>query len=213
MLNDPSRSCDERYDVLFEHIQAIEKNFEKRYEQLAPPTITISGTKSYLPKRLNGVCFGKILTEKFIIFNIFYFKIKELRGEDQDKFRRSIKRTQRDHRKTHVIRPEDTIAARAELPEFDPKLLLCNITNSAVCKSDMVSPNANLEKSKAFASAIPYLSPYGSSPATPYIATPADDKSKDPDWGPSDDGPDWAKTPLGFKTRRSKQSLTKNVIF
>ena len=51
-----------------------------------------------------------------------------MKGEET--YRRSVKRVQRDHRKTHVIRPEDTLAARAELlpelPAFDSKPVLSN---------------------------------------------------------------------------------------
>ena len=76
-----------------------------------------------------------------------------------------------------------------------------------------VSPRERAAKSQKFVpAAATFLSPScDSSPPTPYVATPLDDKSKDPDWGPTQDDVDWAKTPLGqrYKTRRSN---TKNVL-
>jgi len=148
---------------------------------------------------------------------------KELRGDET--YRRSIKKTQRDHRKTHVIRPEDTLAARAEilpeLPAFESRPL-GDISNdspsSAIC---FASPLAlNKAKPKKNASSITqsaitaYVSPFPNSPNSSVVETPFDDKEKDPDWGPSrDNEKDWANTPVGaagMGKRRSKLGI-KNV--
>ncbi len=140
-----------------------------------------------------------------------------MRGEET--FRRTVKRVQRDHRKTHVIRPEDTLAARAELlpdlPAFDSKPVLSNIVNDTAL---FLSPSSLLKnKRNASTASSLYLSPFPNTPDgdSSVVATPFDDKEKDPDWGPAkDDGEkDWTKTPIGGLGRRRSKLANKSVSF
>ena len=148
------------------------------------------------------------------LFDLFK---KDLRGDGNETYRRLNKRAQRDHRKTHVIRSEDTLAAQAELPEFSSNLLLSNITNStAVAEtetSQFVSPNKKSKPKRTSSKTnVQYLSPVPTTPETPVVETPSEDKSKDPDWmPPNDEGPDWAKTPLGHLMGGKRRFINKNV--
>ena len=138
----------------------------------------------------------------------------------QETYRRSVKRVQRDHRKTHVIRPEDTLAARADLlpdlPAFDSKPVLSSIINeSALFRSPSSSLKIKRNASTASTAASKYLSPFPNTPDgdSSVIATPFDEKKKDPDWGPAqDDGEkDWTKTPIGGLGKRRSKLANKSV--
>ena len=107
-----------------------------------------------------------------------------MKGEET--YRRSVKRVQRDHRKTHVIRPEDTLAARAELlpelPAFDSKPVLTNIINdTALFRSPSSSLKIKRNASTASTASSQYLSPFPNTPDSDssVVATPFDDKDLD----------------------------------
>lgn len=71
--------------------------------------------------------------------------------------------------------------------------------------------------SSASTASTQYLSPFPNTPDcdSSVVATPFDDKNKDPDWGPTEleVEKDWTKTPIGGLGKRRSKTLNKSVCF
>jgi kinesin family protein 4/21/27 len=225
-LSDPNCSTDERYNTLFEHIQTMSYRQEKQ-KSAAQMSITIkTAPKSHLPKRLNGELrsgLGGLAAGSGGAPGLAGVGSS---GDEKETYRRATKRIHRDHRKTHVIRAEDTIAAatsasqRPDLPPFDasdsssssvnPSLaFLSNITNSTAFTSPMaVSLPKKTKNDKSYDSPRTVDATLAED-YSPYIETPVDNKDKDPDYMLPTLDKDWTKTPLGI-TGKKRSKINKN---
>lgn len=161
-LSDSSCSVDERFVLLKERIQALERKIDSK------------------PSNLNAT-FAKPLTPSLVSSHDDSGRFNSSSGS-KDEYRRAQK-LKKEHRKTRVIRLNPSEGS------------LLNITNREEGAMMMMHEPGSSE-----------LSPYSQAMrALDLEGTPADDKTKDPDW---------ANTPVGgIVTKKKRQTMIKRVIY
>lgn len=179
-MSDPSCSIDERFVLLKERIQALERKIDSKpggghlnhlnhtnlnHTFAKPHTPTLSGLLNSNDSQATS---GGSASSSF---------------GSKDEYRRAQK-LKKEHRKTRVIRLNPSEGS------------LLNITNNR--------DDSGHEGHTASSNMLGELSPYSQAMrAIDLEATPADDKTKDPDW---------ANTPVGgLGTKKKRQTISKRV--